>query len=181
MPLVILLVGLTLKYMWWRLPPIPTRKFRDYINWYIKERPLLNTALVFFLTFQTDVQVSILRSDSLKCHARILLVFNLYPEQVSSIRNYVFGVGVFWLVFFFLYPFSVGHAKPFGIWTLILVLLCLLPNADYTVYVPFSSRRVPKWKPGLISVCMQYHNICCFASLHWGFKFCPYEKLHCFN
>lgn len=67
-----------------------------------------------FLMSQTVVQVSVREAIFLKCHARILLVFHLYPDQVSSVHNYVLGVLCFVGVFS-LSHFSAGPANSFGI------------------------------------------------------------------
>jgi len=89
-----------------------------------------------FLMSQTDVQVSILRSDFLKCRARIL--FHLYPDQVSSIHNYAFEV----LGFFFPFSFFCWSCK---------ILWHLNINLGSTVTPP---------KCWLHSVCTLYQQSC---------------------
>lgn len=116
-----------------------------------------------FLMSQADVQVSILRSDFLKCHARILLVFHLYSDQVSSIHNNVFGV-LFWFVFFSFFCWSCKI-----LWHLNINLGSTVPppkcwlHSIHTLYKQRGTQMEARTDFSLNAI--QLHMLLCFSAL----------------
>lgn len=114
-----------------------------------------------FLTSQTDVQVSVLESDFLKCNGSSLVLLCFIDSHAMFAQFTAMVLGNIFFPFFcscwyckLLWHLEIGHASavpPSKLW---LYSIC-----------PSIGRGLPKWKPGPISVWNQCNYICCFASM----------------